>query len=323
MQCFHGSFSALHRRLPKAVSEGRLQISEGPAVQRILGLSAQQKIPERTLDQRAHQDALQPHLGDQGTRRLRPQSMDRHSHQHDLRMSDSIAKQDSPHASAESDGARWLERFLFPILDDLLSEAAQDSPYRCLQLLPDNEEEAIHLRNIDWTCDVLVEDQTSLPHADWQQAPLLQNLGALDMPDASYDLILTGYLGTLLEDPLTCPQRIKELARVCKPGGGILAVVGNRRCPLDLTGNARKLHGPGTTTLVTVNSLTKNFVSSGSFSSIRSLSVNGHFSSTGANGSMNIIRSMLEWHWRHFAKPQRRWAYASFLNPVLAVWIQR
>jgi len=67
----------------------------------------------------------------------------------------------SPPAMASA-GARWLERFLLPILDDLLADVKHEAVRRCLQLQPDNEEEALHLRGKGWICDLLVEEGTDL-----------------------------------------------------------------------------------------------------------------------------------------------------------------
>ncbi|MDA0765227.1 MAG: methyltransferase domain-containing protein [Verrucomicrobia bacterium] len=222
-----------------------------------------------------------------------------------------------------SEGSRWLERFLLPLLEDLLADVEHEPVRRCLQLQPDNEEEALHLRGKGWICDLLVEEGTDLSHLAGTPTVLPQNLEDMTLSDASYDLVFSGQLGPLLKDSRSRARRIGELARVCKPGGGILAVFGNRLCPLDLTHSAPILHGPGASSLATMTSLRRDFVESGAFSSLRPLSVNGHFSSTGAAGPRRVLRAFLEWNWRHFVKPEREWAYASVFNPVLLVWIQK
>jgi SAM-dependent methyltransferase len=190
-----------------------------------------------------------------------------------------------------SAGSRWLERFLLPLLDDLLAGVENGSVRRCLQLQPDNEEEAHHLRAKGWICDLLVEEGTDLPRHDGMPTLLRQNLEELALPDAFYDLIFSGHLGPLLKDSRSRARRIGELARVCKPGGGILAVFGNRLCPLDLTHSAPILHGPGASSLATMTSLRRDFVESGAFSSLRPLSRAFGWRSHGNGGALRI-RSM-------------------------------
>lgn len=222
-------------------------------------------------------------------------------------------------ASATTEGGCWVERFLRPIVAERLDG---DPPHRCLQIAPADEEEAIHLRQLGWTCDVLLPPGAAEPQGDWEQAPLRQEPHALDLPDASYDLLLTGSLGLLLGEAERRGEVIRELGRVCRPGGGLLVVTGNRRCPLDLTGNAARLHGPGIHCLPTMATLQRDFVDGGPFSSLEPLPVNGHFGSTGGGVVSSLIRGLLAWNWRHLANPRHPRAYAGPLNPTLVVWIR-
>lgn len=214
-----------------------------------------------------------------------------------------------------------MERFLLPVVADRLEGDPRTTPHRCLQMAPANEEEAAHLRALGWTCDVVVPPEREEGQPAWQQAPLCQPLHELDPPNAPYDLVLTGALGLVLGDETTRRSSIDRLGRACRPGGGLLVVTGNRRCPLDLTGNAALLHGPRVATLPTMASLHRDFVADGPFSSLHPFPVRGHFGSTGSGVLMRVLRGLLDWNWRHFAVPRHPRTYAGPFNPTLVVWI--
>ena len=53
------------------------------------------------------------------------------------------------------------------------------------------------------------------------------------------------------------------------------------------------------------------------------LPLTGHFGMSTVAGPRRMLTTLLELHWRWLAVPERRWAYAGPLNPVLMLWIQK
>jgi SAM-dependent methyltransferase len=223
-------------------------------------------------------------------------------------------------AETGSAGARWVERFLVPHLRQHFG--TRGSGLACLQIDPDDEDEAERLRREGHTCDVILSDAARLRELRWVVAPVVGDPGRLPVADASWDFILTGRLGAIAPDRARRERFARELARICRLGGAFLTAVGNRRCPVDLTGNAPRLHGPASPTLVTLAEAEELFGRAG-FRRVRPLSVAGHFGFRRLRGPARLVGSALDAYWRSCATPGRRRWYTGVLNPVLMLWVER
>jgi hypothetical protein len=134
---------------------------------------------------------------------------------------------------------------------------------------------------------------------------------------------LTGRLGRFARSIGEKRTFARELSGLCKKGGAFLTAIGNYRCPVDLTRNASLIHGPKCASLVTLREMQEIFVDRGGFSSVQPLSPAGHFSWRRLRGPGMAVARWLEYFWREIAVPHRRWLYASPLNPVLMLWIEK
>jgi hypothetical protein len=217
-------------------------------------------------------------------------------------------------------GARWVERYLRPLLAARLIPR-RGPTLRILQLDPDDDTEAARLRADGHSCDVVLLDPARVGRHAWQQAPSVRPWpGALAEP-GSYDFVLTGYFGRIGGTLAGQLALAREVRRVCVPGGAFLTAIGNRRCPVDFTGNAPRLHRSTVPTLATLPELEGVFVAGAGFAAVHPLSLTGHFGMSTLTGAQRIAGTLLEWHWRTLAVPERRWVYASAINPTLMVWV--
>jgi SAM-dependent methyltransferase len=215
-------------------------------------------------------------------------------------------------------GARWVERFLIPILESrgLIKDG---NAMRCLQIDPDDDTEVLRLGLDGHNCDVLV----TTPNAVDAKERGIHAADPCDLPFSSsrYDLVWTGFVGRILARTQR-DKFVRELRRICRPNGAFLTAIGNRWCPLDLTKNARLLHGPGEMTLLSLSEAERLFVNGGGFAGVHPLCVSGHFGWSRVSKVARPIVWALEANWRWLATPSNRFFYSSPLNPVLMLWIQ-
>jgi len=225
-------------------------------------------------------------------------------------------------AAESSLGAQWVDRYLLPVMHEYLPRSRLGA-IRCLQIEPDDEQEARQLRRHGHGCEVVLLNDRRLRERDWELAPRTGGGAGIPSGSGRYDLILTGRLGQLAGFAADRKALAEALAALCNPGGALLTVIGNRRCLVDLTGNASLLHGRRCASLTTLEEMEEFFVGKERFSNLRLLQVAGHFSWSRARGPLCLPAWLLERFWRHLAVPERRWLYAGPLNPVLALWLQR
>lgn len=225
-------------------------------------------------------------------------------------------------APSSNAGAQWVERFLLPLLDRQRPGWRRES-LRCLQLDPDDEDEAIRLRSEGITCDILLSESARATELQWETPPTVAPLSSLGGENGRYDLVLTGRLGAATTSAGSRKAAIKELGRVTRPGAGVLVCTGNRRCPLDLTRNASLLHGRDTPALMDLAEATHAFLNSGAFHIVEPVCVAGHLGWSRLPSPLRPLSGLVEGYWRYVATPERRWLYASALNPILMIWAER
>jgi SAM-dependent methyltransferase len=219
-------------------------------------------------------------------------------------------------------GARWVASYLLPILYEHLPQSGA-RPLHCLQIEPDDEEEAIYLRQLGHQCDILLFDPDRRTQCQWEQLPALGTISELPFAADSYDFILTGRMGKFAKNTPDRALFAAELARICRRGGAFLATTGNRYCPVDLTGNVSTLHLPGNTALTTCNEMERIFVTGAGFTSLKLQGVAGHFAWTTVPRALKFIPRLLEAFWRRVAVPDRRWIYGGPVNPTLVLLVRK
>jgi len=221
-----------------------------------------------------------------------------------------------------SAGERWVERYLLPQLDRRLP-GHRRSPLAILQIDPDDETEAMRLRREGHRCDVVLSDASRLAAERWQDPPVVRDPAATLGSPGAYDFVLTGYFGRMSQGSARRLAVAREIARVLRSGGGFLTAIGNRLSPIDFTHNAARVHGPSVPSLVTLQEMEEVFIDGAGFSAVDPLPLTGHFGMSTVAGPRRMLTTLLELHWRWLAVPERRWAYAGPLNPVLMLWIQK
>jgi hypothetical protein len=222
---------------------------------------------------------------------------------------------------ASTPGERWVERYLLPLVNRRLIDNGQRA-LTCLQIEPDDETEARRLRQEGHRCDVVVLDPNRLESEPWHQPPLVRDDARWLGDAAAYDLILTGCFGRLGAGSASRRALARELGRICRKPGAFLTAIGNRWCPIDFTGNAPRLHGPFHESVVTLAEMEEIFSGAG-FSTIHPLTLSGHFEMGRAPNAFALAARALKAYWRSVAIPERRWLYASPLNPTLMLWIEK
>jgi len=224
---------------------------------------------------------------------------------------------------ALSPGTRWVDQFLRPLLGRLeLPPGA--SRFRCLQLEADDEEEALRLRQEGHDCHILLFDRRRLAERLWQEPPLLAEELRLPMDTASIDLVFTGYFGRLTRNCAGRQALAGEFGRVCRKGGAVLLSIGNRRCPVDLSGNApARLHGCRCASLMTLRELEQLFLGECGFAMLEPLSLANQFGWSRLSRLPRWVTAGLEGYLRVVSMPGRPWLYGSVISPLLCCWIRR
>lgn len=209
-----------------------------------------------------------------------------------------------------SPGAMWVERFLLPLLEARMPGAGLS----CLKIEPigdtDARDEAERLNRAGHRCDVVLCDNDF----DLTRLPFASNC---------YDLVLNGCFGRMTPAPILRTGFARELARITKTKGALLLGIGNRICPLDISGNAARLHSPSSPTLLTLREAEGVFVSEAGYTAVQLINLQGNFGWTKATGLSRIIAVLLETYWRYVVTAKRRWLYQSPFNPYLLLWIVR
>jgi SAM-dependent methyltransferase len=202
-----------------------------------------------------------------------------------------------------SAGAAWIERFLLPRLLERFGPARR---LDCLQIGEDLAE-TIRLRELGHHCEMIALDS------------------AVKMPvsSASFDLVFTGRFPALARQKQERIELARELFRILRPGGSLLLVFGNRRCPVDLSRNGPLLHGPQAASCLSAAEAQEIFTAAAGFSGIRFLSVNGHFGWNRLPRWLRPLGHFADCYWRFVVTPARRWLYTSFFNPMLILWINK
>jgi SAM-dependent methyltransferase len=222
----------------------------------------------------------------------------------------------------KTSGVRWVERYLFPLIDTHLA-VRSDAGLICLQIEPDDEEEAIRLRAEDYLCDTVVYRKSPASNQPWQQSPILADPLQLPLESHRYDLIFSGAFSRIAPSPERRCGIAREMARVCRPGGAVLLTLGNRWCPIDLTRRPPVLHQPWSHDMVSLTEMERLFVGECGFSRLRLLSLAEHFGWSSLSGIKKLLAPWLERYLLWSAMPDRRWRYASPLNPIFSLWFER
>ncbi len=80
----------------------------------------------------------------------------------------------------------------------------------------------LHVMGIDPSKDMLAHARTKIAENAWTHIEVRQGDALnLDFPDSSFDDVLTFHVITVVPDPV---RMMKEMVRVCKPGGRIVIV---------------------------------------------------------------------------------------------------
>ncbi len=225
--------------------------------------------------------------------------------------------------ASDSAGARWVEQYLRPLLGRL-QDSSGKSHLDCLQLEADDEQEARRLRGRGHTCDIVLFDRQRRRQGSWQPTPLLAEGLVLPVESESYDLVFSGYFGRVTASHKNRQALARELARICRPGGAVLLTLGNRLCPVDLSGNAPSLlHGWGCEQLVTFREMEQLFLNECGFSSLEPLSLAHMFSWNRLARVPRFVVSGVDGYLRLISGSGRRWLYAGFLSPMFCLWIRR
>lgn len=213
-----------------------------------------------------------------------------------------------------------MERFLVPRLHQHFQGRAQ---VNCLQIQPDDENEAIHLRALGHACEVVTTDAGVFSSYPWVQTPLTADPFSLPFTDGRFDFILTGALSLIAPNSTMRRRALQEWGRVCAPGGALLFSIGNRPCPLDLAGPRKRLHTPWDRALPTLEELEGALADVGGFVRTRRLSLNQHFGFSSVPKGLAPCKEAVQRYLAWASNPEKMGRYASALNPVLMLWAEK
>jgi phosphatidylethanolamine/phosphatidyl-N-methylethanolamine N-methyltransferase len=80
----------------------------------------------------------------------------------------------------------------------------------------------VHIVGIDPSADMLAQAAGKARENDWRHIELRQgDAQNLDFPDNSFDFVCSFHVMTVVPDPV---RKMKEMVRVCKPGGKIVVI---------------------------------------------------------------------------------------------------
>lgn len=207
-----------------------------------------------------------------------------------------------PAIERASEGAAWIHRFLLPHLN---RRFPNQRSLACLQLWPDDKTEAEELNRLGHGCAMLEPVPAEKLRCD----------------DRRYNFVFTGRFSARARTLLERIGFAQELFRILKPGGALLLVVGNRLCPLDLSRNGPPLHGPFSTTTLSLKELQDIFLQHGGFKTMDVLNPSGHFAWRRAPTPLRPVGNLLELFWNSAAR--RPALYNSIFNPTFILWLSR
>lgn len=216
-------------------------------------------------------------------------------------MPDAATQPAPPHPAAA--GRRWVDQYFLPRLAERMPGRAV-AGLRVLQLEPDDNAEAMRL--VELGADVTLAEFTG-QDARLGALPVVrcERRGAIPLSDDSVDVIITGHLGRIARAAESPAFLAAETARVCRPGGGLLAGL-TSGCPLDLNRD-----GPRSITIAHL---------AAAFGGVHLLPVRGHFGWTSGSAARKLVGALLDRYWDWIARPDRPRLYASALNPIMLVW---
>ena len=201
-------------------------------------------------------------------------------------------------------GAAWVSRFLLPRLNRRFPTSSSIS---CLQLWPDDPTETQHLEKSGHRCEMLE------PKAG----------GKLARPDSSCDFIFTGQFTLRAPDRTARIALAKEFNRVLRSGGSLLLAMGNRACPVDLTRNGPRFHGPGAPSCLSLREAREILLEQAGFATLEPLGAYGHFGWGSLPGVFRPFGKVLDAYWRLLMSPSLKGLYGSPLNPTLLLWLNK
>ncbi len=218
-----------------------------------------------------------------------------------------------------SPGVRYVEAYLSPRI--LARPAWRGRRLSCVVIAPadatyDYQGKATGFRQAGHECDVIRMPCDDPAH---EASPPF----ALPLASDRYDLVELGEFGRIAVGHERRSAFVRELLRICKPDGVVVAPLGNRLCPLNLSGGRLAIHGPWARTLLGFAQAEALFVGPGRFSSMRRLNVAGHFGWSRLRGPGRLAGRVLDAFWTRLATPERSWLYDSPLNPVGVFWIEK
>lgn len=224
---------------------------------------------------------------------------------------------------APTAAVRWVDGYLLPLVGSEIGRLP-GSGLRCLQIEPDDEEEAMHLRRLGHHCEVILCDPGRLGERHWERTPLVASDPAgLPVADQSYDLVWSGAFGRLNPTPERRRTCARELLRVCSPRGGVLLTQGNAACALDLSSGIKLSLGRARPDQVTYAELQRAFLGEAGFAAMHLKSVAGHFGWTRVPRLLRVVAIALERYLEWASRPDRPRRYASALNPMFGLWFTR
>lgn len=225
----------------------------------------------------------------------------------------------SPVAESElCAGAAWVERFLRPLLEKHMDRLGR-SRLTCLQIQPDDEDEAERLRYLGHDCTVGLWRPGEYGNRKWVRTPATVDPYRLPFPEGQFDLVFTGALGRIAPAGSARSALGRELARVCTAGGLVLAGVGNRYCPVDLSTPHDRLHSPFHPEKFSFGELRDMLVAEEAFASIHPLSLERHFGFGKMPRHLLFFAGAVAAWLRWSSNPEVLNRYAGPLNPVLMI----
>lgn len=219
----------------------------------------------------------------------------------------------SAHA-APTPGAAWVDRYLVPRLAEQMPTRSLTG-LRVLQLDPDDADEAQRCAELGASVTLAALDPLAFDTDAFPVFSLDPN-HPIFAPDAAFDLILTGHLERLASRWSSPEALLRECARICAPGGGMVTQL-STRCPINLTGDAPLLAFPRRASPVSLRALER------AFGAAIILPVRGHFGWRSSGIARRAIGAALDAWWRWCAAPHHPRICTSAANPVLLVWASR
>lgn len=216
-------------------------------------------------------------------------------------------------STAPTAGARWVDRYLEPRIAAQMAGRTL-AGLRILQLAPDTLEEADRCAELGALVSIGMLSDGGLDEPARYPLVSIDAYGGIAATDASFDVLVSGRLAELAGGPAAGQHLLAECARVCAPGGGLLATL-STGSPLSLAGAAAdEASRRGTLTPMALSTC---------FDELRMLPVDGHFGWRGGGVPRRMVGALLDFCWRHIVTPARPRLYCGPCNPLMLVWATR